>query len=584
MHEMCIINMNEDGVESMVKRIFIILIFIILFAMAVVGVLKFNQNEESGEKAKKTEEKEETEKVDYNTPPKKANELLDEQKKTDEAIDKASEGSTLEDPYVNVDPYDRSPLTALIIFNTKEDATVSFTVKGKTSDVNISHTLDEERKRHVIPVVGLYPDTENEVNLIVTKENGEKVEKKVSIETEKLPDKLPEIEIIESDPSLMDNQTGTLNFAIPSTKHPYGYDKHGDIRWYGSMYNSHVLNEMENGHLMYLSKDDNGGPAYNRLFETDYLGKLYNAFQISEEAAETEGEGDEATLIHHDLAELPSGNLLLTVNDGEGEYVEDTMIEIERDSGEVVKKIDLKDLFPDTAYEDYGLEDEDEEEGEEVDEEDELVDWFHQNSVVYHEPDDSIIISGRHQDTVMKIDYETEEIEWILSAPDNWDEEMEQYLVEGTGDDFEYTGGQHNATVLPDQDDNPDTIDILVYDNNIHITHGENDKSKAYSGAIQYRINEKEKTAEVIWKYGEERGEELFTAIIGSAMYLPDTGNRLIGFGHVNKGENSHLVEVSDEEEGQVAFEARISDFPDSAWAYRGKRYTLYTDSWENNY
>src|SRR5699024_12225167 len=87
----------------------------------------------------------------------------------------------------------------------------------------------------------------------------------------------------------------------------------------------------------------------------------------------------------------------------------------------------------------------------------------------------SDLIAGRQQDTVMKIDYETEEIGWILSAPDNWDEEMEQYLVEGTGDDFEYTGGQHNATVLPDQDDNPDTIDILVYDNNIHITHGEND-------------------------------------------------------------------------------------------------------------
>src|SRR5699024_12147882 len=123
-------------------------------------------------------------------PPKKANELLDEQKKTDEAIDKASEGSTLEDPYVNVDPYDRRPLTALIIFNTKEDATVSFTVKGKTYDVNITYTLDEERKRHVIPVVGLYPDTENEGNLIVTKEKGEKVEKKLTIESEKIPDKL----------------------------------------------------------------------------------------------------------------------------------------------------------------------------------------------------------------------------------------------------------------------------------------------------------------------------------------------------------------------------------------------------------
>src|SRR5699024_12392419 len=140
------------------------------------------------------------------------------------------------------------------------------------------------------------------------------------------------------------------------------------------------------------------------------------------------------------------------------------------------------------------------EEGEEVDEEDELVDWFHQNSVVYHEPDDSIIISGRHQDAVMKIDYETEEIEWILSAPDNWDEEMEQYLVEGTGDDFEYAGGRHNATVLPDQDDQPDAIDILVYDDEIHITHGENDKANAYSGAIPYRVDEQERAAEDIRK------------------------------------------------------------------------------------
>src|SRR5699024_10454305 len=156
-------------------------------------------------------------------------------------------------------------------------------------------------------------------------------------------------------------------------------------------------------------------------------------------------------------------------------------------------------------------------------------------------------------------DYETEEIEWILSAPDKWDEEMEQYLVEGTGDDFEYTGGQHNATVLPDQNDNPDTINILVYDNNIQIMHGENDKSKAYRGASQHRSKEKGKTAEVIWSYGEERREELFAAIIGSAMYLPDTGNRLSGCGHGNKGENSHLVEVTDDGEGQVAFEARIS-------------------------
>ena len=566
----------------MVKRLFMLIIILALLAVAGVGVVQFVKDKEDKEKVEEMKEKKEkqikkekAEEVDYNYPPEKAKDLLKEQKEMDETIKEESKGSTLEEPYVKVDPFDRSPLAALVVFDTKEKAKVSFTVQGKTADVNISHEIDEYKKHHEIPVVGLYPDEENEVRLLVENQSGESMEKTVSIKTEKLPDKLPDVEISTADEELMDDQTGTLNFAIPSTKYPYGFDRHGDIRWYGSMYNSHVFKKMQNGHLMYLSKDDNDGPAYNRLFETDYLGKLYNAFEISEEAAEPESEGDDATLIHHDLAELPSGNLLLTVNDGEGEYVEDTMIEIDRENGKVVKKIDLKELFPAAAYEDYDSTDE---------KEGGMKDWFHQNSVVYDKHDDSIIISGRNQDTVMKIDYKTEKIKWILSAPDNWDKEMEKYLVEGTGDDFEYTGGQHDATIMPDQDGDPDTMDVLLYDNNIHITHGENEKSKTYSGAIQYRINEKTKEAEVIWKYGEERGEELYTSIIGSANYLPETGNRLIGFGHVSGGERSHLVETTADDDSSVAFEAVISDFPESAWSYRGVRHTLYTDTWENNY
>lgn len=47
------------------------------------------------------------------------------------------------------------------------------------------------------------------------------------------------------------------------------------------------------------------------------------------------------TVIHHDGIELPSGNLLLTVNDGSN-YIEDTMIEINRETGEIEKTIDLR--------------------------------------------------------------------------------------------------------------------------------------------------------------------------------------------------------------------------------------------------
>lgn len=537
--------------------------------IAVVGVFLFVTNDEPDEK------KEEQTAVDYENPPTQAKDLLEEQKERDESIKEESDGSTLDDPFIQVDPYDRSPLSALVIFDTDEDMQVSFVVKGKTADVNFSTTIEEYRDHHELPIVGLYPDAENEVTLFAEMTSGKTIEKTITIPTEPLPEQMPEVEILTADKDLMQDQTGTLNFAIPSTKYPYGYDQRGDIRWYGSMYNSHVFSELNNGHILYLSKDDNSGGAYNRLFETDYLGKLYNAFEISEEAAEPESEGADATLIHHDITELPTGNLLLTVNDGEGEYVEDTMIEIDRSSGEVVKEIDLKDLFPAATYEDYDATKE---------KEGDMKDWFHQNSVAYDAYDDSIIISGRNQDTIMKIDYDTEEIMWILSAPEDWDADMEKYLLKGVGDNFEYTGGQHDARILPDQDGDPDTIDLLVYDNNIHISHGENDASETYSGAIQYRINEQTKEAEVIWTYGEERGEEFFTSIIGSSRYLPETGNRIIGFGHVQQGKQSHLVEVTDDDETMVAFEAKISGFPKGSWVYRSIRRALYTDSWEQNY
>lgn len=204
----------------------------------------------------------------------------------------------------------------------------------------------------------------------------------------------------------METLDNGLTFAVPSTKYVIGFDKNGDIRWYSSRYNSHGFQLLENGHLLYLSKDDNSGSAYNRLLEIDFTGKVYNAYEISNNTAITQtGDGGEATVVHHDAIELPSGNLLLTVNDGEGVYIEDTMIEIARDTGEIVKSIDLKDILPASFYKDYDS----------TTREDGLIDWFHQNAVVYDSSDNSIIVSGRHQDTGMKLNYETNEIIWILS-------------------------------------------------------------------------------------------------------------------------------------------------------------------------
>lgn len=222
-----------------------------------------------------------------------------------------------------------------------------------------------------------------------------------------------------------------LTFAVPSTKYAIGFDINGDIRWYSSIYNSHVFKQLGNGHLLFLGKDSNSGNAYNRLYEMDFTGKIYHAYKISENTAAAESEGIEKTVVHHDAVELPSGNLLLTVNDGSGVYIEDTMIEIDRNSGKIIKTIDLKDILPKSFYEDYSS----------TEREDGLIDWFHQNAIVSDEKDDSIIISGRNQDTVMKLDYKTNDIVWILSDEEGWPQKYQKYLVKGAGNDFKYTGG-----------------------------------------------------------------------------------------------------------------------------------------------
>lgn len=468
--------------------------------------------------------------------------------------------------YVKVDPYDASPLSALLLFQTEEAMKVEISVVGKDDESTIKNSFEEYTTDHSIPVLGLYADTDNEVTVKLTNEAGTSVEKKVTIKTGALAKSIAEIEVNEADTEKMALGDSELTFVVPSTKRAYAFDANGDVRWYSTRYNSHIFKELANGNLLYLTKESNDADTYNVLLETDYLGKIYNRYDFSSSSASNDtgkSEG-EMTVIHHDGIELPSGNLLLTVNDGSN-YIEDTMIELNRETGEIEKTIDLKDILPESFYEEYDS----------TSREDGKIDWFHQNSVEYDEADNSIIISGRHQDTIMKIDYATNEIKWIMGDSSGWPESYQKYFLDG---DIKASGGQHAAIVLPDQDDNAETTDILYYDNNISVTRGDEADSEKYSEARQVRINEEDRTIEEVWTFGEDLGEAYFTKIIGSARYLTDNGNRLVNFGYREEGKTSSIMEVT--EDGETVLDVDLTDFPTSAWAYRAERFSLYNDNW----
>ena len=468
--------------------------------------------------------------------------------------------------YVQLDPYDASPLSALLLFQTEDAMTVDISVAGKDEATTIKNSFDDYETDHSIPVLGLYPDTENEVTVTLTDESGNSMEKTVTIKTGTLAKSIATIDVKEADTQKMDLGDSELTFVIPSTKRAYAFDANGDVRWHSTRYNSHIFKELTNGNLLYLTKESNDADTYNVLLETDYLGKIYHRYDFSSSSAanDTGKSEGEMTVIHHDGIELPSGNFLLTVNDGSN-YIEDTMIELNRETGEIEKTIDLKDILPEAFYEDYDS----------TSREDGKVDWFHQNSVEYDEADNSIIISGRHQDTIMKIDYDTSEIKWIMGDSSGWPESYQKYFLKG---DVKASGGQHAAIVLPDQDDNDETTDILYYDNNISVTRGDEETSEKYSEARQVRIIVAEMTIEEVWTFGEALGKDYYTKIIGSARYLSNTGNRLVNFGYRDEGQTSSIMEVT--EEGETVLNVDLTDFPTSAWAYRAERFSLYNEDW----
>ncbi|WP_257611018.1 aryl-sulfate sulfotransferase, partial [Oenococcus oeni] len=134
---------------------------------------------------------------------------------------------------------------------------------------------------------------------------------------------------------------------------------------------------------------------------------------------------------------------MVTVLDG-SKYKDDTMAEISYKTGKIVKIIDLKKILPSSIWKDYkkGT--------------DGKIDWFHQNAVDYDKNDNSILISGRNQDLIMKINYKTDKIEWIYSGKkaSSWPKKYRKYLLKPTKG-TKITGGQHGLYLLNDENNNP---------------------------------------------------------------------------------------------------------------------------------
>ena len=183
-------------------------------------------------------------------------------------------------------------------------------------------------------------------------------------------------------------------------------------------------------------------------------------------------------------------------------------------------------------------------------------DWCHTNAITYDARDDSIIASLRTQDCMIKIDYGSGELKWILGDHGNWKSPWSEKLLTPVGD-VEWPYHQHDCSVTPDGT-------ILCFDNGNFravpfgpkMTPADN-----YSRAVEFDVDEADMTVRQVWAYGKVPGERLFAAYQGGAFRLPQTGNTFINYGGIciqdgepsgeagNSFTRGRVVEVTSENE-----------------------------------
>lgn len=383
-------------------------------------------------------------------------------------------------PYVVLNPYKISPLTALIMFKTENEEKITVTLKGKHNDDLV--TIFEASKDHYIPIYGLYNDYEN--TIIIKTESGKS--NTLKLKTDRIG-KTGDVEVLSNSIS---NSNGGFYFGTAAIgTASIAYDNYGEIRWYLLEDYSKGITMLQNGNL--LISNNGIGPDVNStsgMIEVDMLGFIHREYEL---------DGG----YHHDALEMENGDLVVLTSENEVPTVEDAIVIIDRNTGKskrtismykIVKDID-SNLFDDTD-----------------------IAWGWLNGISYDKTNNELILSMRNRNSIVAIDYDSTNIKWIFGDRKYWSEKFSQYLISGIGNNFLYPAGQHSPNI-----DSEGNLSIFNngYNANKEVTVSCSSLKNNASFAMVYKLDRTNKTAEVIYQFG---GQEYFSYALSSYNYTYD--------------------------------------------------------------
>ena len=450
-------------------------------------------------------------------------------------------------PVIEKNPNENVPLVALVKFSTTDPVTTKLTIADGRKIRTVTYGLDYDPALG-LPVIGMRADVKHQI----TVEAGDLPAVTLSYKTPPLPGdsaEWPTIDVKTANSSEMEPGYTLLSvrrrvnqrqqFMTPAQVQftvRWGMllilDEEGVCVWY---YISDAriagVHQLANGNLFFHHVDF-------RSIEMDMCGNVVRTFYATgRPGGEVVGAIPiEAASLHHQPHQMPNGNFLaMTANARHIEnyytsesdpnapratqpVVGDNFVEFTPD-GEIVwnwNTFDHLDVYRwsyhlmEVYWHNRGFP--------------KHLDWTHGNGITYDARDDSVIVSLRHQDAIIKIDKQSGEIKWILGDHENWTSPQKEKLLEPTHNlRWHYHG--HNPRVTVDGT-------ILMYDNGICRAQPYAPQAaphECFARAVEYAVDEESMKVTEVWTSSDDNDpERVISWAMGDAHRLPNNNMLII--------------------------------------------------------
>lgn len=373
-------------------------------------------------------------------------------KRINEIVD---DSYTLAYPLVIYNPYGTNNLGVNVYFETEEEMEISYIISvGDEKIPNYSNTLNNDvsgnyTKEHAYQIIGLVPGYKNVIDLVGKTKDGKEVTSTIFFDATKIKvnsDVLVKTVEGRSTEDMEDGLFVLFGLDKAFNANNYIYDNNGVLRadLVIEDYRSDRI-EFIDGKLYYSYNNDGIG-VINRLgrIEKEYLLDGYE--------------------MHHDYVYDKENNkfLILVNSDKEkNKTIEDLIISLDLETGEIKEVVDMKDLMPDiykeakmpesgvNTYGGSGL------------------DWIHLNSLSIVD-NGEIVVSGRELSSIISIKniYSDPEIKYIITDEDVFEDTKYEDLVFEQKGEFVPQAGQHTITYVSDSSLGKGKYYLELYNNN----------------------------------------------------------------------------------------------------------------------